>query len=200
MNLSELTIGEFLERVGAKAPVPGGGAVAGVVGALSAVLAAMAVRYSQGNKNLAAHGDAHEAALEQLERARAMLLELAREDAEAYEALNAAMKRPKDDPGRAAEVSARALDALHPPMATIAVCAEMLRLFESLAPITSKGIRSDLAIAAVLAEATARASKWNVAVNAPLIGDAPGREQIERADAMLRKCGERLRVVVEPGA
>lgn len=195
MDLTALTLGEFLERLSAKEPVPGGGAVTAAVGALSAALSQMVLAYSKGRKDLAAHADAHEAAAEQLDRARWMLLELAAEDIQAYEALSAAMKLPKDDPARSATLSRRAAEAIRPPMAVIATCTELLRLFDSLAPITNRHLRSDLAIAAVLAEAAARASLWNVLVNLPLIDAAEAAEQRSRAEAMLRQAATRLGAV-----
>lgn len=195
MDLQSLTFAELLDRVSAKTAVPGGGAVTSCVGALGAALGQMAVNFSLGRKDLAQHAAAHESAIHQLERARWMLLELAAEDMQAYEALNTAMKAPKADPARPADVAEKALAAIDPPMASIAACSELLRLFETLAPITNRFLRSDLAIAAVLAEATARASFWNVRVNIPLIDPAAAKELRVQADQMLAQAAARLRVI-----
>lgn len=195
MDLQALTLAELLDRVSAKTAVPGGGAVTSCVGVLAAALAQMAVNFSVGRKDLAAHAAAHESALHQLERARWMLLELADEDMQAYDDLNRAMKLPKDDPTREAQLAEKARAAIDPPMASIAACGDLLRLFESLAPITNRFLRSDLAIAAVLAEATARASLWNVRVNIPLIDPAKAGELRGQADQMLAQAAARLRVI-----
>ncbi len=195
MDLQSLTFADLLDRVSAKTPVPGGGAVTASIGALAAALAQMTVNFSLGKKELATHAATHAAAVEHLERARRILLELAAEDISAYEALNAAMKAPKDDPARPALLAEKALAAVQPPMAAIAACAELLRLFETLAPITNRFLLSDLAIAAVYAEATARASFCNVSVNLPLIDKAVGEQQRARADTMLQQSAARLRAI-----
>ncbi|MBL8746546.1 MAG: cyclodeaminase/cyclohydrolase family protein [Phycisphaerae bacterium] len=195
MDLRSLTFSELLDRVSAKTPAPGGGAVTASVAALAAALAQMTVNYSLGRKDLVAHAAKHESAIEQLERARWMLLELAVEDVRAYEELNEAMKTPKDDPARPALLAEKASAAIHPPMATIATCAELLRAFEMLAPITNRMLRSDLAIAAVYAEATARASRWNVKVNLPLVDPAQRTRLDQETDAMLTRAEASLRVI-----
>jgi len=51
----------------------------------------------------------------------------------------------------------------------MAAACDLLRHFERLASITNKHLRSDLAIAAVLADAVVRAGRWNVAVNLPML-------------------------------
>lgn len=192
MNLTALPFGELLDRIGEKSPTPGGGAVAAAVGTLAAALGRMVVSYSEGKKDLAEHEPALRDAAATLERARWMLLELAAEDMAAYDALNAAMKMPKDAPGRAERIAALALDALRPPMAMLAACVELLRLFDSLTTRSNRHLRSDLAIAAVLAESAARASSWNVSVNTPLLAaagehEARMREMLAHASVLLAR-------------
>lgn len=195
MELASLSFGELLDHVSAKTPAPGGGAVAASVGALAAALGSMVVNYSAGKKDLAAHAPAHEEAIEQLERARWMMLELAVEDALAYEALNAALRLAKDDPARAARVEEGAVLAVAPPMAMIAACAELLRLLESLAGKTNRQLRSDLVIAAIFAEAAARASERNVSINAGLQGAEAAADQLGRAAEIVSHCAERLKAI-----
>lgn len=180
--IAELALGELLERLGSKSPAPGGGAVAPVVGALACALAQMVVVYSTGRKSAGDHGEELVDAGARLVRARGALVELADADAEAYTALNAALKMSNDDPGRARQIAACAGAAIVPPLATMAACVDLLRLFERLATITSARLSSDLRIAAVLAEAAVRASAENVRVNAPLLGDS------DRGGALEREC------------
>jgi formiminotetrahydrofolate cyclodeaminase len=60
---------------------------------------------------------------------------------------------------------------------------EILRLARDLTGKTSAMLASDLAIAAVLAEAGARAAAWNVRINLPLLDDQAVRETFERTMA-----------------
>lgn len=194
-NLSSLPLGALLDQVGAKTPIPGGGSIVPVIGALGASLGTMAVNYSLGRPDLAAHQPALSAAFSTLERSRALLAELAQEDMRAYIALNAAMKLPRGDPRRAAELPALADAAAQVPLTVMATCGDLLRLFESIAAMVNRHLLSDLAIAAILAEAAARASRWNVAINAPLMDPRAGAERLALADVMLRAAVGRLEAI-----
>lgn len=195
-QFSELTLGAFLERLGAKSPTPGGGAAVCASGALAAGLAQMVVAYSLGKKALAAHQPALERAGAALGRARGLFLELADEDAEAYGLVNELMKLPETDGRRRQELPAAIEASIQVPMAAIAACTEVLRLCEDLAPISNRALHSDLAIAAVLAEGAARASVWNVRVNAALLPDHSARAPlVERAAAAVEDARKRREAV-----
>lgn len=170
-SMNDQTLSELLEAIAAKQPTPGGGAVAPIVGALASALAQMVVAYSAGKKQFAEHEPSLREAIGRLERGRAALLELAEEDASAYGVVNELMKLPKDDPRRCRDLPGDAELAAQAPLATLAGAVALLRLFESLAPITNRNLKSDLAIAAILAEASAQASAQNVRINLPLLGE-----------------------------
>lgn len=160
------TVDEFLLQLAAKTPTPGGGAVASMVGALACALAQMVVSYSLGKKSLAAHQQALSDAATRLERARVLLVALAEEDARAYGVVNALAKLEHWDPRRE-ELPAAVLASVQAPMAVAAAGCDLLRLFATLEPTSNPALRSDLAIAAVLAEATVQSAGWNVLVNLP---------------------------------
>lgn len=180
-SFSDLRLSEFLSAVAAKSPAPGGGAVASAVGALAAALAQMVVNYSLGKKNLMEQQGELQAAIVTLEKARAHLLDLAHQDAAAYAVLNELQKLPPDDPRRVREMAPAVERAVEVPWTVLLQSIELLKDFERLAPITNKFLRSDLGIAAVLAEATARSAAWNVRINA---GDLP----TTRKSDVLAKC------------
>lgn len=177
-SIATLRFSELLNQVAAKTPSPGGGAVACAAGAIAASLAHMVVAYSLGKKNLALHQPALEAASASLRKVEAILIELGDEDAQAYSLVNELMKLPEGDARRASEFAGAVQAAIQIPMAAIAACDDLLRLCESLAPITNIHLHSDLAIAAVLAESAARASRWNVRVNASMLTDAAARARV----------------------
>lgn len=169
----------FLNAVGARAPTPGGGAVASATGALGAALGTMVLAYSVGKKSLEAHRPALEAAVASLRGAERLLLDLAEADMEAYALVNELQKLPETDPRRVAQWPAAVAASIQAPRSMIAVATDLLRLFERLAPITNRYLRSDLAIAAVLAEACARAGAWNVNINLPLLTDTAERREVQ---------------------
>jgi formiminotetrahydrofolate cyclodeaminase len=156
----------------------------------------MVVSYSVGKKSLAQHEPRLQESTKVLERARGLLLELADEDAAAYGTVNELSKLPEGDPRRAGLPAATAA-SVQVPLAVMAACVDLLRHFETLAPITNKQLRSDLAIAAVLADATVRASRWNVAVNVAFLADAKAVEPTNKAAAGLVTESARLCGIVE---
>lgn len=170
--IETLTLSQLLDDLAAKTPAPGGGAVAGTVGALAGALGEMVVAYSVGKKSLAQHADEHENAVKRLRMARSLMLALAHEDAQAYGLLSEIRRLPEDDPRRIEEEPEVRAAVLGAPRATMAAAMDLLRLLESLAPITNTWLHSDLAVAAVLAEATARSAWWNVRVNLSLADEA----------------------------
>lgn len=190
-SFSDMRLSEFLGAVGAKTPAPGGGAVASAVGALAAALAQMVVNYSIGKKNLLEQQSELQAAIVKLENARTHLLDLAQQDAAAYAVLNELQKLPSEDPRRTREMAAAVERAVEVPSAVLLLSIELLKDFERLAPITNKFLRSDLGIAAVLAEATARSAAWNVRINASDLPPARKSDVLAKCDALVHEAKQR---------
>lgn len=194
--LATLTLHDLLQQTAAKTPTPGGGAIAATVGALAAALAQMVVSYSVGKKSLAPHEPALQDAVRFLENARALALRLADEDAQAYAVLNDLWKLPEDDPRRLKQMPAALHEAAQVPLALMASGVDLLRRFESLAPITNRQLRSDLGIAAILADATVRSSAWNVRINAASIADPAERAVLlKQCDDLIAASGKRCAAV-----
>jgi formiminotetrahydrofolate cyclodeaminase len=177
-GFEHLTLQQFLAATAAKQPTPGGGAVAGACGALAAALGHMVVAYSIGKKQLVQHQTLLTNASSRLLNAQAMLMELANEDAQAYAMVNQLSKLPEGD-ARREQLAEATLAAAQIPLALAACCLDVLRLLSTLCGTTNAYLRSDLAIAAVLADATVKCSRWNVVVNLPSIADAKLRESMQ---------------------
>ncbi|MGE3107478.1 MAG: cyclodeaminase/cyclohydrolase family protein [Phycisphaerales bacterium] len=196
--MANQTIHAFLRDLGSKTPTPGGGAVAAITGATAAALARMVVSYSLGKKNLAEHQPALEQAAAALDRARDVFLELADEDAAGYAVLNDLQKRPDADARKAAEMPAAVQAAVQIPLACAAAACDLLRSCESLVTRTNRFLRSDLAIAAVLAEGAVASACWNVRVNAPMLPESARGTLTDQVDRLLRDAVTR-RAAVESG-
>lgn len=196
MSFSDQSFDAFLDSVASKIPAPGGGAVASAVGALSVALAGMVVAYSVGKKNLAEHQQLLNETTHRLERARGLMLGLAAEDMAAYTVLNELGKLPETDARRAAEYLPALRTAVQIPMAVVAASVDLLRLFDTLATRTNRYLRSDLGIAAVLADATARSSRWNVLINSREL-PADERSRVEAELGRMLDTSARLCATVE---
>ena len=187
MRIENSTIGDFLRSLGEKTPTPGGGAVAALTQALAAALGQMVVNYSIGKKTLAAFDKQNRTMLEQLEAIGQRSLTLAEADMEAYARLNELWKLPADDPRRMREFDTAVQAAIDAPQAMLESAVHAVDLLGSLTSTTNPILKSDLAIAAVLAEAAARAAAWNVRINLPQLTDATRRRAIDdRVNTMLK--------------
>src|SRR5262245_25703038 len=139
------TISQFLEATAAKRPAPGGGSVTALVGALAGAIGEMVLNYSIGKKDLAQHEPALKAAIEELRRARAVMLELMVEDQVAFAALSAARKNVRDQGDRDAAFAAALLGCIRVPQAIGATAFAVLDLCGQVTPMVNKYLLSDLA-------------------------------------------------------
>lgn len=169
---------EFVERLAAPTPTPGGGAAAARVGSFAAALARMAAGITLRR--------APEAERERLEAASAEAEELIRafrrleeEDVEAFEGYLRARRAPGSGPeaeARRAEAVREALErATATPLAMVERSLEVLRLVErilELEPRVRIGARADLLAAVELVEATVRIASANALENADQLGAA----------------------------
>jgi formiminotetrahydrofolate cyclodeaminase len=177
------TIDDFLNAAAARQPVPGGGSVTALVGALAASMGEMALRYTVGKKGLEPHAAELNPALAELTRARGMLLELMVEDQAAYEALSAARKFPEGSPQRNDVYLPALLTCIRVPQAIAATGLAILGIADRVAGITSYFLLSDLAVCADLAMATVRCAIYNVRVNLADVPDEAERRGLESANA-----------------
>jgi len=190
------TLKDFLNAAAARQPTPGGGSVTALVGALAASMGEMVVNYSVGKKGLEAHQADLAAGLNELHRARQLLLRLMVEDQNAYEALTAAKKLPEASPPRQSELAAALLAAIGTPQAIGAAAVAILTLCDRLVDKVNPHLLSDLAVCADLAMATVRCAAYNVRVNLADVPGAKERQEYESATAQtLRGAGMLIRRV-----
>jgi formiminotetrahydrofolate cyclodeaminase len=175
------TIESFLSVAAGKQPIPGGGSVAALAGALAASMGEMVVNYSIGRKDLVEHQDQLKQAMTELCRARHILLELMVEDQAAYEALSAARKRPATDPDRAGTFEAALLACIRVPQAVGATAAAVLGLCQRLVERVNKHLLSDLAVCAELSMATVRCAACSIRANLRDVADPDERRSLEQA-------------------
>lgn len=165
MTLRTQPIDQFLKDLAAKEPTPGGGAVAGILSSLATALGTMVLKYSSGKKSLAEHAELHDDCMSFLEEAKNEAFLLSDADAEAYEIVSALWKLPEDDETRIEEWDDALAHAIKIPLKTMALSERILLTLKTLVGNTNTMLDSDLAIAAILAESSARSAHWNVGIN-----------------------------------
>ncbi len=169
MPLAQLKIEDFLARLAARSPTPGGGSAAALVGALAAGLGHMVAQYTLGRPKYAAVEPQVRAIATRLERSRALLTCLVDEDAAAYEVLDAALKLDKADPARPEQLADAATVAALVPLQTAALAARLSTDLEELGRIGNRLLHSDAEAAGHLATAARRAAAAHVRANLALL-------------------------------
>ena len=147
-----LSVGGFTERVAARTPAPGGGAVAALTAASAAALVAMAARFADRPAGPA-------------EALRARLEPLADADAAAYTEVLAAYRLAKDDPLRRRRIAEALRVATEIPRAVAAAAREVALLADDLVERGNRNLVGDARTAALLARAAADAADELAAIN-----------------------------------
>jgi methenyltetrahydrofolate cyclohydrolase len=180
-QLTDLSVQELLERLGSSDPVPGGGSAAALAAAMGASLVAMVAELTIGRPAYAEHEETvRKLRFDAIER-RAELLDLAQQDADAYDLVVQARHMPKgseaEKEARNAAVGAATGAATRAPLRVAVVASEVLDLAERIAPIGNRNATSDAGVAALLAAAGLRGAVLNVRINLPFLPtDEPLRD------------------------
>lgn len=171
--------------------MPGGGAASAIAGALGGSLISMVANLSEGRPKYAPYEETVRRAQSSGFRLTRELLELADRDADAYAAYVEALKLPHEtEPEKATRreaMQAAARIAAEVPMACVIACAQVADAAEALAGRSNLNAASDVAVAALLAEAGAKGAAENVRINLPATGDDEyAEETAARLDALVR--------------
>ena len=192
MEMMEQSCTQFLAELAGKAPVPGGGGAAALVGAAGVALGNMVGCLTTGKKKYAAVEADIQALNARAEALRRELEALVQADAEAFAPLAAAYGLPKDTPAQAAHKAAVLDAALNTacavPLEIMQKCAEGITLAEEYAAKGSVLAVSDAGCAAALCKAALQSASLNVFINTKLMTDRPRADALDaQADALLNE-------------
>jgi formiminotetrahydrofolate cyclodeaminase len=179
-------VDELLEQVASPDPIPGAGAVAGLVVAMAAALCSMAARAST------AWPDAKGVAA-QAESLRNRAAKLAHANATAYAEALTALRLPDRLDGEARDAAlGRALDrAAEVPLALAEAAADAAELGALIARDGEPALRGDAVAASVLAAAAARGAAALVSVNLGVTGDDARLTAAQQIAASAERAAER---------
>lgn len=187
----ELSLQDFLGRLASPTPTPGGGTAAAVAAAVAAALLAMAtsisLRKNPGDREL-------EETRLRAEGLRRALLELADEDAAAYEAVMEAYRLPKGSEEerelRKAKVQEALRSAAEVPLRTAELSLEAWELATGIVKRVRSAVISDLLVAIRLAQAGVHAALYNVDINLASLRDEAAEALAKRRRALTDRLEE----------
>jgi formiminotetrahydrofolate cyclodeaminase len=205
--VNEEKIGAWLEALASSAPAPGGGAAGALEVALGAALVEMVCNLTIGKPAFAEHEAVMTESRDRAGAIRTAAVGLAAEDAEAFDAVIAAYRLPRETEAeteaRTAAIQAALVTAADVPRRTAAAASEVLDLAGRIVPGANPNVVSDAAAAAGAARGALQASLVNIDANRSSITDAVLREGLDetarsiesdlaRADAIVATVRERM--------
>jgi formiminotetrahydrofolate cyclodeaminase len=174
MYLDE-SIRYFLDKLASNSPEPSGGSAAALVGALGAALVSMVANLTVGKEKYRDVQKENIALLEMSEGLRAQMQDLIAKDTEAYGALAAVYKMPRNtDSERAIRtdlMQGSLKAACQVPLDIARGALDVAKLAQTAAGIGNSAAVSDAGVAVVLAVACAEAAALNVRINLKSIKD-----------------------------
>ena len=180
-ELIRMRVKEFLDATAAKTPIPGGGSVAGVVGALAAALGGMVLAFTRGKKKFSEFEAEHAALAARLGRARGMFADLTSDDASAYTLYQEAARCT--DETKESKMATATAAAINVPRQMTALALTVLEDLIAVGGHCNPYLLTDLSAGAVLAEAAVRLSDYNVRVNAAGMSDKSAADGLRQASA-----------------
>jgi len=178
----------FIEQLAAPTATPGGGSASAAAGAMGAALGNMVAGMSRGKKAYQQYEQQLSDAISRLSRLREDLKASIELDAASYAEVMKAYKDAKSSPELGERMIADALkNATRVPLGIAQKAYEVHQVIESLKPITSKNMWSDLAVASSLARTAIAGGLANVEINLQELKDEAFKVEMHTAVSVIKK-------------
>jgi glutamate formiminotransferase/formiminotetrahydrofolate cyclodeaminase len=204
-GLAAMTLRDFADELSSSSPAPGGGSVAALCGALSASLVAMVAALAWSKAGLEGARPAMKAAGTDAQTLKDWFLGAVDRDTQAFNAVLAAMRRPKktedEIAARAGAIECASQGAAKVPLDVLEATIRALELALRVVKHGNPSSVSDAGVAGAAALAAAEGAALNVRINAPSLTDrAVAEEFLARqagALARARELAEQVRNAVD---
>lgn len=182
--LVELTVKDFLDKVAGSDPVPGGGSIAALNGAVASSLAAMVANLTVGKKNYEEVTERmQQIAAEMLSAQQTFITDIDR-DSEAYDKVFACFKMPKaTDEEKAARSAAIQESTKFAALVPMQVARNAYALMQVIAEVARRGNRNavtDACVAMMSARTAVLGALMNVRIN---LGSLKDKEFVAKLQA-----------------
>ena len=190
--LAELSIQALLEKTAGAAPVPGGGSMSALSGAIAASLTEMVANLTIGRKKYAAVSEEMQAIAAEAATGRKKMTAAIDRDADAYKQVVAAFTLPKGTDEEKAARTKAIQDALKSaalvPLEAAGISLSLMELAGRALAKGNKNAYSDAAVAVMHARTAALGAIYNVKINLADIKDASFVSETGlKADAIEKK-------------
>lgn len=192
--LTDLTVKDFLNKVAGSDPVPGGGSIAALNGALASALAAMVANLTIGKKKYAEVQEDMQAIAQEAERLMGDFTADIDRDSDAYDRVFACFKMPKEtDEEKAARSAAIQEATKYAAQVPLEVARRACALMPLIAEVALKGNQNavtDACVAMMSARNAVLAAVLNVRINLSSLKDTElvTRLQAEADGLELQAC------------
>ncbi len=189
-NIKEKSIEQYLDELASKAPTPGGGSAAALLGAQSAALTSMVCNLTIGKPKYKEVEAEMQALFSKAELLRTRLTAMIKADVDIFDQLMAAYGLAKEtEPEKASrseQIQLVLKDATLVPLACARACAEAIQLSQEAADKGSLHVISDAGVAVMSAYAGLKSAALNVYINTASLKDkAFADEKLVELEAIL---------------
>ncbi|MBQ3290961.1 MAG: cyclodeaminase/cyclohydrolase family protein [Mogibacterium sp.] len=198
MDMLEMKINDFLDKLESADAVPGGGGASALAAALGSSLGTMVGSLTVGKKKYADVEEDIKALMAEMTELSDKLAACVNKDAELFAPLAEAYSIPKDAPGRDETLEKCLRDAASAPFEIMELCCRAIELLEEFAAKGSKLVVSDAATGAVLCKGAMLGAAINVRVNTRLMKDKEYAADMDaKTDALIAEYSKRAEAVFE---
>ena len=175
VKFANMTCNEFVNKLASKSPVPGGGGVAAIVGAIGVALSSMVCNLTTGKKRYAEYEDDIQNILKKAADLQQDLMQMIDEDAENFLPLSKAYGMPRDTEEERIlkeQTLEKALkQACKVPVEIVKTCYEAIKLHAELVDKGSRLAISDVGVGVQCLRAAIISGRLNVIININSIKD-----------------------------
>ena len=169
-EIKDKSVQTFMDDLASKAPTPGGGSAAAVMGAQAAALISMVCNLTIGKPKYAEVEVEMQSLLEKSEALREQLTGMIKADVDVFERLMSTYGLPKDSEEeklmRSAAIQAVLKEATQVPLACAQACADVIVLSKIAVDKGNTGVISDAGVAAMAGYGGLKSAALNVYINA----------------------------------
>lgn len=182
--LAELTVKEFLDKVAGSDPVPGGGSVAALNGAVASALTAMVAGLTIGKKGYGEHEELMKHISRLSIRQQEVFVEYIDRDSEAYDHVFGCFKLPKstdeEKAARSAAIQEATRFAALVPMQVARNACELMEIIADVARLGNQNAITDACVAMMAARSAVLGALLNVRINLGSLKDITFVDELKR--------------------